>query len=104
MKNKFFDFYIRVMVIFVLKIWSIFDEFAPVTRKIKIGYIFISFFILCSTFRILNKNLTASNEEEGGEGGVSIYLVGKNQKMRNVLNRIICTHEFFFVRFLVFEL
>ena len=37
-KNQISDFSIfifRFMVIFVLKIWSIFDEIPPITRKIK---------------------------------------------------------------------
>ena len=41
--SKFSDFCIMVMVIFVLKIWSIFDEFWQLEKKI--GNFFISFFI-----------------------------------------------------------
>ena len=35
----FFIYIFRVTVIFVLKIWSIFDEFSPITRIIKIAKI-----------------------------------------------------------------
>ena len=59
-KINFPIFIFRVMVIFVLKIWLIFDEFSLITRKIRNGKNVISFFILFSTFLIFHTNLADS--------------------------------------------
>ena len=72
-KIDFPIFIFRAMVIFVLKIWSTFDEFSPITRKLKIIQKKISFSF--RTFRIFHKNLTTS---EGGLGvgrGLGLHIL-----------------------------
>ena len=60
-------FIFRVMVIFVPKIWSIFDEFSPITRKIKIvNKSYFAFHSIQHLLLIFRKNLTTS--ERGGVG------------------------------------
>ena len=57
---RFFNYYFfLVIVVFVLRMTQIRDEFSPTTRKIKIGF-FFSLFILFSTFRSFHKNLTTA--------------------------------------------
>ena len=73
-KTKFpvFEIFIsRVLVIFLLKMIPIFEEFSPITRKMKIEKKYISVFILFSTFRIFHKYLTIS----GGEGGRGLHIL-----------------------------
>ena len=64
-KTKFPIFIFRVMVIFVLKMTPIFDEFSPITRKIKIGEIIHYFSILYSTLPIIHKNWIKTQGRRG---------------------------------------
>ena len=66
--SNFAIFFSGVIVVFVLKMTPIFDEFSPITQKIKIVEFFYYFphTILYSTFRIIHKMSTPS--EGGGRG------------------------------------
>ena len=61
--SDFCNFYFRVMVIFVLKITPDFDEFSPITQKIKSKKSEIWFFFLFSRFRIFHINLNTFEEK-----------------------------------------